>query len=53
MLKEHEGRIKEAPLGKKFQECYDIKRIVPIKEYTELYKKVKKKIVDLGVPILI
>jgi methylamine--corrinoid protein Co-methyltransferase len=53
LLKEYEGKIKDAPLGKKFQECYDIKRVTPTQEYTELYKNVKKKLIDLGIPVLI
>ncbi len=49
ILKKYEGRIKDAPLGKKFQECYDAKRIQPTKEYTELYKSVKKELSNIGI----
>jgi hypothetical protein len=49
LLKEYEGKIKDAPLGKKFQECYDIKQVAPTKEYLKLYGDVKKKLSDLGI----
>jgi methylamine--corrinoid protein Co-methyltransferase len=45
----YEKQITEAPLGKTFQECYDVKRIFPTGEYTELYRAVKRELLDLGV----
>jgi hypothetical protein len=33
-----------------FQECYDVKRVAPSREYTELYADVKRELSDLGVP---
>jgi hypothetical protein len=33
-----------------FQECYDVKKATPTKEYTELYRTVKRELLDLGVP---
>lgn len=50
IVSKYEKQIAEAPLGKTFQECYDVKRIAPTKEYTELYRAVKKELLDLGVP---
>lgn len=46
----YESKIAEAPLGKTFQECYDVKKIAPTKEYTELYGSVKRELLDIGVP---
>jgi hypothetical protein len=43
-------QVPEAPLGKMFQECYDVKRVAPSREYTELYADVKRELSDLGVP---
>lgn len=40
---------KKAPLGKKFQECYDVKTLTPRKEYLDIWEKVKKELEDLGV----
>lgn len=50
LVKKYEGNIerKEIPIGKKFQECYDIKTVEPTKEYLELYKKVRKNLEDIG-----
>jgi methylamine--corrinoid protein Co-methyltransferase len=50
IVSKYEHRVPEAPLGKTFQECYDIKKAVPTKEYVELYGAVKRELLDLGVP---
>ena len=50
IVSKYERGIAEAPLGKTFQECYDVKRIAPTKEYAELYGTVKRELIDLGVP---
>jgi len=49
LLKRYEHKIPNAPLGKKFQECYDIRAIEPTEEYKQLYKKVKKELIDIGI----
>ena len=49
ILKRYESRIKEAPLGKKFQECYEVKKVRPTTEYIELYDEVKKELADVGI----
>lgn len=50
LLPKYEDRIKarNPPIGKKFQECYDVKKITPSKEYLELYRKVKNELEDIG-----
>ena len=50
IVSKYEHRVPEAPLGKTFQECYDVKKAVPTKEYAELYGAVKRELLDLGVP---
>lgn len=50
IVSKYEHRISEAPLGKTFQECYDVKKAMPTKEYAELYGAVKQELLDLGVP---
>lgn len=52
LLKSYENNIEDAPLGKNFPECYDIKRCIPSKEYVELFKNIKKQLENLGVPIV-
>jgi len=49
IVSKYENRIVDAPMGKTFQECYDVRRIAPTNEYTELYRSVKTELRDLGV----
>jgi len=51
LLKRYEDNIKDAPLGKTFQECYDVKTITPSQEYTLLYKDTRRELTNLGVPL--
>jgi methylamine--corrinoid protein Co-methyltransferase len=50
VLAKYEDRIrtKNPPLGKKFQDCNDLKTLKPTKEYLDLYDKIKKELEDLG-----
>lgn len=50
IYKKYEGKLKNPPNGKRFQDCYNIKTIEPTKEYLDIYRKVKKELADLGVP---
>ena len=52
VVSKFEKEIPEAPIGKMFQECYDVRRIVPKDDYNELYKKVKKELQDIGIPFI-
>ncbi len=52
LLKRYEDDIEKAPLGKTFQECYDVKRVRPREEYLQLYKKVREELRDIGIPLL-
>ncbi len=49
ILKKYSDKIKNAPLGKKFQECYDIKRVKPAKSYIKIYESVKRELSDIGI----
>jgi methylamine--corrinoid protein Co-methyltransferase len=49
LVKKYEDKFKDPPLGKTFDECYDIKTMRPIKEWFEIYEKVKKELENLGV----
>jgi methylamine--corrinoid protein Co-methyltransferase len=48
LLALYESKIPEAPLGKKFQECFDVESATPTEGYVELYEKVKGELADLG-----
>ncbi|MHA2328343.1 MAG: monomethylamine:corrinoid methyltransferase [Candidatus Hodarchaeales archaeon] len=52
LLKSYEEKIADAPLGKNFRECYDVQKVKPSAEYTNLYRKVRGELVDLGVPFI-
>jgi methylamine---corrinoid protein Co-methyltransferase len=49
MLATYENTIADAPKGKPFQECYDVKTVRPQTWYMDMYKKVKDEIAELGV----
>jgi methylamine--corrinoid protein Co-methyltransferase len=44
--------MSDPPLGKRFTECYDVKKVEPGREYVELYKDVKKELIELGIQLL-
>lgn len=44
----YEKDYKTAPAGKTFQECYDIKKLVPTDEYIKVYDEAVKIMTDLG-----
>ncbi|MFX0122999.1 MAG: monomethylamine:corrinoid methyltransferase [Candidatus Hodarchaeota archaeon] len=52
LLKTYEENIEDAPLGKNFRECYDVKRCKPDTEYSDLYHNIRKELEDLGVPFI-
>jgi methylamine--corrinoid protein Co-methyltransferase len=41
-------KLENPPLGRRFQECYDVTTINPSKEYNNVYTKVKNELQDLG-----
>jgi methylamine--corrinoid protein Co-methyltransferase len=48
LLDLYEKEIKNAPKGKSFRECYDIRTVKPTDEYVRLWEKAKKRLEDLG-----
>ena len=44
----YEAHYTDAPAGKTFQECYDVKTVRPTKEYLEVYDKAVKTLQDFG-----
>jgi methylamine--corrinoid protein Co-methyltransferase len=44
----YEKDYKTAPQGKKFQDCYDVKRLVPTEEYVKVYDEAVKILTGLG-----
>jgi methylamine--corrinoid protein Co-methyltransferase len=48
ILSKYENNIKDAPLGKKFSECYDLEKVIPTQEYLDLYDEVKEEVSSYG-----
>ncbi len=48
ILSKYEEGLKDAPVGKKFSECYDIDKVVPTQEYLDLYDGIKKEVSSYG-----
>jgi hypothetical protein len=49
LLAKYEDQIAEAPKGKPFQECYDVRTARPMPWYLDMYNKIKGEIADMGV----
>ena len=52
IVPKYEKQVPDAPLGKTFGECYDVRKLAPSKEYASLYANVKQELRDLGIPFL-
>ena len=50
LLPMYEESLSSPPLGKPYQDCFDLATGYPKKEYMDLYKKMKQEIVDIGIP---
>jgi len=49
LLARYEDQITEAPKGKPFQECYDVRTSRPMPWYLDMYEKVKAEVAAMGV----
>jgi len=49
LLQKYEKNIPNAPDGKRYEECWDIKTKQPKDEYSNLYENIKKELSDYGV----
>lgn len=48
LVKGYEKKIPNAPIGRTFEECYDVDRMTPKPEYIKLYEEAKKRWEKLG-----
>ena len=46
LIEKFEDKLKDAPVGKRYQECYDVNKGTPAKEFIELYREVRQEMVD-------
>lgn len=49
LLPKYESRLDDAPVGKKYQDCYDVDTGEPCQQYVELYGEVKEELAAMGV----
>lgn len=52
LVEGYEKRIPEAPIGKMFQECYQMDQIRPTDEYESLFSRKKKEWKGLGFEVI-
>ncbi|MEW6375045.1 MAG: monomethylamine:corrinoid methyltransferase [Thermodesulfobacteriota bacterium] len=52
LLEKYEDQIPKAPLGKEFQEVYDVGKALPKTEYMDQYKRIKDEIARMGVEFI-
>lgn len=48
ILGEYESQLQDAPLGKRFDECYNLDSVRPTLEYLDLYDRCKEKLRGFG-----
>ena len=51
LIPKYENMLWDPPQGKGFRELFDLETLKPKKEYLDLYLKVKKELIDMGVPL--
>lgn len=49
LVNKYVDKMTDPPVGKKLQECFDINKMVPSREYVGIYNKAKKELEDLGI----
>lgn len=49
LLLKYEDKIADAPLGKEFRECYDVRKATPTVDYVALYEDAKEEIAKIGI----
>ena len=52
LVEGYEKRIPEAPIGKMFNECYQVEKIRPTDEYENLFARKKKEWKTLGFEVI-
>jgi methylamine--corrinoid protein Co-methyltransferase len=51
LVASYEKNYAKAPEGKSFRECYDVNKVLPTKEYIEIYGKAVSSLQAFGVPM--
>jgi methylamine--corrinoid protein Co-methyltransferase len=50
LLAKYETEIEQAPAGRRYQECYDLRTGRPSDDYLRLYDEVKEELARMGIP---
>lgn len=50
LLGKYEKEIENAPAGKRYQECYDLRTGSPLDDYVRIYNDVKEELAKMGIP---
>ena len=51
LLEKYEKEVENAPTGKRYQECYDLKTGKPSDDYLRLYEEAKAELASLGITL--
>jgi methylamine--corrinoid protein Co-methyltransferase len=51
LLVKYEKQVEKAPVGKRFQDCFDLRTNKPSEEYHRLYQEVKTELEGIGIPL--
>ena len=51
LLEKYEDQLSKPPIGKKYQECWDIAKKTPGADYVAFDKKMKQELKDMGIPL--
>ena len=49
LLAKYEDQAASAPMGKEYQECYDVARALPTQEHLDMYLRIKNELADMGI----
>jgi methylamine--corrinoid protein Co-methyltransferase len=49
LLSKYEEKAADAPMGKEYQECYDVARALPTQEHLDMYLRIKDELADMGI----
>jgi methylamine--corrinoid protein Co-methyltransferase len=51
LIPRYQDKLMHPPRGKSFRECYDLQTLKPAQEWFDMYLRVKKELVEFGVPL--
>jgi hypothetical protein len=51
LLEKYENQLGTPPVGKKYQECWDVAKKIPSPEYAAFDKKMKQELKNMGIPL--